>query len=210
MTDSKDNSVIDLSIHERNGTFKVVAPSAGIEVSAESREDALKAFAAELARVQAVMAEQGFQLPFATARGGGGAVEADTPENEAPAKISPYRRISVFWQGVIFTLLVLLGINQLILVPALDRMEKVALYVFGGDGRDPGVRQVGRIAIDRIIDLARATEEITPERREELRKALRTISRNSRPLIDALMSEGAAGEGGTTGTGPSAPKGDGP
>lgn len=194
MTEGRSDSVIDVSIRGHDGAYTVTAPGIGIEVSAESRDDALRMFTAELSRVQTVMAEHGFQLRTVPRERRGVADAAAGPETGTPEKRSVSRRLPVFWQCVIFTLLVLLGINQFILVPALDRAERLTLYVFGETSRDAGVRQIGRIVIDRIIDLARVTDEVTPERREQLRKALRKIAENSRPMIDALTSDVSEGE----------------
>jgi hypothetical protein len=208
MTEGRSDSVIDLSIRGHDGAYTVTAPGIGIEVSAESRDDALRVFAAELSRVQTVMADHGFQLRTIPREWRGDADAAAGPETATPEKRSASRRLPVFWQCVIFTLLVLLGINQLILVPALDRAERLTLYVFGETSRDAGVRQIGRVVIDRIIDLAKATDEVTPERREQLRKALRTIAENSRPMIDALTSDVSEGENAKKGAAPSELPGD--
>jgi len=195
MTDARNDGVIDLSIRRDGRVYTVSAPGTGIEVSAGSRDDALRLFAAELSRVQTVMSEHGFELRAAPPGGGGEAGVAVGPTTGMAEKTGPFRRLSVFWQCVIFTLLVLLGINQLILVPALDRAERITLYIFGETSRNAGMRQIGRVVIDRIVELAKATDEITPERREQLRKALRTIAQNSRPMIEALTSEGPTGDG---------------
>ena len=168
------NEDFDLEIRRRSGSYLIVARDIGVIVKSTDLNAGLEEARERIALVMDLYRQAGLQ-----------------PERSEPV---PPHRVKVNWKDVLAPALVsgltLAGLIIFASVPMVGAAARLtsAIGTLGEARIGLDATSLGRNTIDSIIALGYAMDKVTPERKQELRIAVRSIMRGLSPIIEEVRA----------------------
>jgi hypothetical protein len=177
---------IDIEVRRRNDGYVLIAYQFGVVVRSKELNSGME----ELERRIAIIAED--------LRGVGVPVRSDAVA-KAKDEIGLFRRLApsliiILTVAVVFASLVVLATAPIVAVVANVRSEILSALApptptgVGGIEIGTGIARVGRLGIDFIIKFSQTLDQVTPERKEELKTAIRKIAREVDLIIEDVKT----------------------
>jgi hypothetical protein len=162
---------IDIEVRRRNDGYVLIAYQFGVVVRSKELNSGME----ELERRIAIIAED--------LRGVGVPVRSDAVA-KAKDEIGLFRRLApsliiILTVAVVFASLVVLATAPIVAVVANLRGEILSATE---------IARVGRLGIDFIIKFSQTLDQVTPERKEELKTAIRKIAREVDLIIEDVKT----------------------
>jgi hypothetical protein len=164
---------VDLEVFCRDGSFLIVAPEFGVVARGNDINASLQDALQKVEAVQRLYREAGVEPTRRPSR---------TSRTQSAARWGDSIPTSVV-SGLIMAALVFLASIPLVSASThlSSMVEELALV-----GRVPNAEQFGRKALDSAVTLGASMEKITPQRKEELRLAVRKIMNGLAPVLEEV------------------------
>jgi hypothetical protein len=168
---------LDIEVRRRDGKYLLVARQYGVVVRASDLRAGLEELEQRAAIISSDLEEAGTPL------------RASTPPNRASelwlrARVGP-SLVIIITVGAILASFILLATAPIVNALAGVRAGISELARLEGS---PSIAALGRSGTDFIIKLSQTLDQVTPERKEELRAAVRKIAREVESIVEDVRS----------------------
>jgi hypothetical protein len=164
---------LDIEVRRRDGKYLLIARQYGVVVRASDLQAGLEELEQRAAIITSDLEEVGIPLRASTSPN----KNADVPLRD---RLAP-SLVIIVTVGAILASFILLATAPI--VNALAAVRAGISEVARVEGR-PSVATLGRSGIDFIIRLSQTLDQVTPERKEELRTAIRKISHEVESIFE--------------------------
>ena len=177
MNSVADEMDLDIEVRRRSNGYILIAYRFGVVVRSKDLRSGVEELERRVAAIGEDLREVG--------------VPVTSPPIAAPKKESGIFEQLKLWLVVLFTVAaVLTGLAFLVTAPIISTLANVrsGLSALVPTQEGSGIAATGRAGIDFIIRLSQTLDQVTPERKEELRTAIRKIAREVDAIIEDVKS----------------------
>jgi hypothetical protein len=164
---------LDIEVRRRDGKYLLIARQYGVVVRASDLQAGLEELEQRTAIITSDLEEVGIPIPASTSPNR----NADVPLRD---RLAP-SLVIIVTVGAILAAFILLATAPIVNALAAVRSGISELAKVEGG---PSIASVGRSGIDFIIKLSQTIDQVSPERKEELRTAIRKISREVESIVE--------------------------
>jgi hypothetical protein len=164
---------VDLEVFCRDGSYLIVAPEFGVVARGDDISAGVQDVLQKVETVERLYREAGVE-------------PARRPSRTSKTQLATRWRDTIpaaVVSGLIMSVLVFLA--SIPLVSASTRLSSM-VENFGLVGRDPNAEQFSRKALNSVVTLGASIEKITPQRKDELRLAVRKIMNGLAPVLEEV------------------------
>ncbi len=175
------NRDVDLQVYLNNGSCLVVAPGFGVVAKGTDAPASIKEAMQKIEAVKQLYREAGVQLPSRSVD--------QSQSNVKPASSWSNANTSAIPTAIICGLIIA-GLVLLASVPIVSAVARLGTLIQSVALTEGAVRveTLGRSAASAVVSLGAAVEKLTPERKEELRTAVRQIAGGLGPILDEITA----------------------
>jgi hypothetical protein len=173
----------DLVVQSRKGSNLIVARAFGVVVRSTDLQAGIKEAVERIAEVDKLYREEGVEPELSDdGLAGRASLQKDARRSPASARIMdvlPQALVS----GVVISCLILVA--SIPIFSVLARLNRTLEDVTGNTSNS-AIQNIGRNAVDFIIRTGDVVDKVTPQRKEELRLAVRKIMNGLAPIIQEV------------------------
>lgn len=181
MSSLSDGMDVDFEVRRRDNQYVFIARQFGVVVRSKELKSGVEELERRVAIIGDDLREAGIPIPSAPdpiARGEMRLVERLTPA-----------LIIIVTVGAVLASFIVLATAPIVSVVA--NVRNAISTLVPGEGRS-GIASVGRRGIDFVIAVSKTMEQVTPERKEELRSAIRQIAREVDMIVQDVKAQPAS------------------